>query len=987
MNQILLKWISESESWKSFIDFQIPADAMADYPFLHNKDDFFISLMGIGIDTLKKYKGSLIQDEALAIAKGLELFSLKGKKEHFLGINESNNLLYAAGFYYLCDFTASSIILSRISNLNSYKNKIDRFIANFLQRNLSHTNEYSAHINNYLQNGDNKELEILDSELEQELKFTEEYNTNEYSEYLLAIALLYKFRENNIWDDLISIKNDIDFWRPYVRLCISMKPAIWTFFPSQRDALQKGILSEETFSLQMPTSSGKSFISEIVIYNEIKSNPGAKILYLAPFRSLAAELKQTLARRLTALGITSRTIYGGSLPTIEERNNIIDVDLIIATPEKYNAIENIYPDLFEMFTTVICDEGHLLDDSSRGLEYELLLTKLKKSNRKIKFLFISAIIPNIEQINNWLGGDENTVVKSDFRPTNLEYAFLKKMTTGRNAYLLDVNPTLNRPDNYQLYRFLDQNELVLTHRENGSKYRITSRRAISVAVALKASKAGSVALFSPVKRGSYGIEGLAEELIKQITYKGTDGLITEATYDSIFDAKIYFRIIFGDEYLLTKAIECGFVYHHGDFPQFIREIIENLIKTNIVKIFICTNTLAEGVNLPIRTLIIHSTHRFDPNVTSKYSKLLSRDLKNLVGRSGRAGKETKGFIITPHEDDFENVISLINETDINPVRGQLYNLIRPLAKELLELRVPITAEIVDSFSGPFRRLIDSIDICLIDLLSEEVTADNLVLLVNELVSSTFSYVQSTDKERETLERIFIVRSQKLIPFFENNEFHFIKNSGASINLYGEIIEHFNFEIDHWIIEDNDVIINTIIKNGLLKLESLKYELIQFNKTNKTSYTDDDVITILGLWIQGKWFQEIADSAHSEIHQVMRLINGFLTYNLQISFSTTIRIAELKNKENALSNIIIDFPAFIQYGLDSELKLSILELGLVDREAILRLSSELLARDYSYEDLNKLRTYLIESKDLLQKLIELQVNNISLRNIADFIRKL
>ena len=69
----------------------------------------------------------------------------------------------------------------------------------------------------------------------------------------------------------------------------------------------------------------------------------------------------------------------------------------------------------------------------------------------------------------------------------------------------------------------------------------------------------------------------------------------------------YFTIVFGKDYLLTKCSRFGLLFHHGDFPQNVREIIEDSLREGNVRLVICTNTITEGVNLPIRTIIIPAT--------------------------------------------------------------------------------------------------------------------------------------------------------------------------------------------------------------------------------------------------------------------------------------------------------------------------------------------------------------------------------------------
>jgi Lhr-like helicase len=302
-----------------------------------------------------------------------------------------------------------------------------------------------------------------------------------------------------------------------------------SFFPSQRDALKNGILSERTTSLQMPTSSGKTFLTELIIYNSIKENNSNKILYLTPFRSLAAELKKSLAKNLRSLGIIAKTIYGGNLPNMDDRQGIDESNVLISTPEKFMAMENVIPGLNMMYSTIICDEGHLLDDENRGLQYELLLARMISNQRSRRFIFISAIVPNMEIVNKWLGGTNETIVKSNYRPTQLDYAFLYK--NSNTSYFLDFNPGF--PSQFQLYKFLTEDDLIL--KKAAKSFTISTKAGLTIATAMKAIHQGSVLIFSPQVGGTIGVETLANEAIKQISYKEDDLLVSDHTnlYKSI----------------------------------------------------------------------------------------------------------------------------------------------------------------------------------------------------------------------------------------------------------------------------------------------------------------------------------------------------------------------------------------------------------------------------------------------------------------------
>lgn len=974
-------WIAESESWQSFIDYKLPEEEKAKYKFLINYEDFYISLMSNAINSVNSNEKD--PEKLLALAKGLEIFSLEVKRDYFKGVNQANNMLYAAALYYLADYSASAWILSKLYKNENHSNEIDLFISNFLKKEILNgkKSQYDYRLKMYLISGNAIFLRSLKRRINSTKSIAFEEDINLYFSSILAESIILKFEKDNLWIDLLKIKNEVQFWKEYIDHNINKKVPIWTFFPSQKSAILSGLLSDNTCSLQMPTSSGKTSITELIIYNEFKKNKKCKILYLAPYRALASELKQTLAINLSKFGISSKTIYGGNLPTIEERTAINEVNLLISTPEKFMAIEDIFNDVSEEFSTIICDEGHLLDDNSRGLSYELLLSRLKSSKDKKRFIFISAIIPNISTVNSWLGGDENTLIESNYRPTELEFAFLNKMNKV-NAFFLDINPHKDQPYNYQLYNFLTNRELK---KPDGRK--ITSKIGLSVAVSLKATNSGTVALFAPHKRGKTGVEGLANETLSQLIESDFNNLIQYSSEEYLFSLSEYFSYIFGIDYLLTRASKFGFLYHHGDFPQNVREIIEDALRKNEIRFVICTNTLAEGVNLPIKTMVIHSTLRFDPNARSMRSPLKIRDLKNLIGRAGRAGKETKGLVIIPHAEDFKIMYDLANNKNIEPVNGQLYNIIKLITDYLKNKRLPIEPQILDALSENFQEILDNIDESMIDLLSEEVNIEELHELVVRLIGETLSFYQANEEEKQTLTTLFELRIEKLKPIVENNQFNILKYSGANIRLYDEIISQFNFEDDIW-NSDFDTLnenwLNYILDNGIFKLKRFEVNIEEFNEFNNCSLSEDDIRKAVVLWMKGKWFQEISNELNIQIHQTLRLINSFLSFNIQSVIASVIRIKELKNDDYNIPLSINNWPSMLLYGVNSQLKLDIIEMGLIDRIAVQELSKYLEDMEYTHFDFNELKLILVRDGDEISEIIRPNIPFLAYNKIREFI---
>jgi len=889
--------------------------------------------------------------------------------------------LYAAGLYYLADYSASAWILSKIYKNENHSNDIDLFISNFLKKEIFNKTPYSFRLKRYLISGDAFFLRSIKRRINATKQIAFEEDVNLYFSSILAESILLKFEKDNLWTDLLKIRNEKKFWKEYINYSINKKVPIWSFFPSQKLAVLNGLLSKNTCSLQMPTSSGKTSITELIIYNEFKNNKNCKILYLAPYRALASELKQTLAINISKFGISSKTIYGGNLPTIEERTAINDVNLLITTPEKFMAIEDIFNDVSEEFSTIICDEGHLLDDSSRGLSYELLLSRLKSSKDSKRFIFISAIIPNISTVNSWLGGNKTTLIESSYRPTELEFAFLNKMNK-ENAYFLDIKPHKEKPHNYQLYNFLTSRELK---KPDGRK--ITSKIGLSVAVSLKATNSGTVALFAPHKRGNTGVEGLANETLSQLINSDFSNLLQFSKEQYLYRLSEYFTYIFGIDYLLTQASKFGFLYHHGDFPQNVREIIEDALRENEIRFVICTNTLAEGINLPIKTIVIHSTLRFDPSTKSMRSPLKIRDLKNLIGRAGRAGKETKGLVIIPHEGDFTIMYDLANNKNIEPVKGQLYNIIKLITDYLKKERLPIEPRILDALSENFQEILDNIDESMIDLLSEEVNSEQLHELVVKLIGETLSFYQANDVEKQTLKALFELRIEKLKPIVDSNQFKVLKYSGTNIRLFDEIISQFNFDDKIWDTDFdflNEDWLTYIFDDGIFKLKRFEANLNEFNTFNNCNLSYEEIKKVIKLWMNGNWYNEISTELKIQIHQTLRLINSFLSFNVQSLVSSIIRIKQLKYEDYNITLNINNWPSMLLYGVNSQLKLDLIEMGLIDRIAVQELSKYLDDMHYTHLDFNELKQVLARDGDEISEIIKPNIPFLAYNKIREFI---
>lgn len=222
------------------------------------------------------------------------------------------------------------------------------------------------------------------------------------------------FEENSLWatippqiegGDRLLIENFVNslIYRP--------KPIVELFI-SQRQALPK-VLGTEGAVVSLPTSSGKTRIAEIAILQCLSQDTEAKVLYLAPFRSLALEVEAVLESSFGSLGIETSYLYGGSGLSRIDKNLIEASRILIATPEKAKAIFRANEEIASKIQLLIIDEGHLLDESERFVRNELFIEELRYHIHKRggKIILLSAVLPNTEDIARWIAHSEKSSCK------------------------------------------------------------------------------------------------------------------------------------------------------------------------------------------------------------------------------------------------------------------------------------------------------------------------------------------------------------------------------------------------------------------------------------------------------------------------------------------------------------------------------------------------------------------------------------------------
>jgi len=372
-------------------------------------------------------------------------------------------------------------------------------------------------------------------------------------------------------------------------------------YPPQAEALRRGLLEGRRMMVATPTASGKTLIAMMAAYKHLVE--GGKVLYLTPLRALAAEKLQEFSEFLGKeySVIASTGDYDSADPWLES------FDVIVATNEKADSLMRHRASWIKRISLVVADEVHLLGDPDRGPTLEMTLTRLLNQNPETQFLGLSATAPNAYEIAEWLSAE---LVSMEWRPVPLrEGIYLEGHITysdgrKREVKQFDYNPAISLA--------------LQTVMEGGQAIIFANTRKKAEQYAEKASSAlQKNALLSDDDR----------KYLKEVSEQ-----IEQEAEASAFNQR------------LASLIRAGACFHHAGLASLHRRAVEKAFKERRLKIICATPTLAAGVNLPARTVIIPELRRYELGEGLKGISVT--EYKQFCGRAGRPGYDEYGEAVT-----------------------------------------------------------------------------------------------------------------------------------------------------------------------------------------------------------------------------------------------------------------------------------------------------------------------------------------------------
>ncbi|KAH7306285.1 hypothetical protein KP509_22G005100 [Ceratopteris richardii] len=455
--------------------------------------------------------------------------------------------------------------------------------------------------------------------------------------------------------------------------------AIRIYFNSvQSESFQDAFLSDSNMIISAPTGSGKTVLFELCILRllsgcltpegNFNSIPGSlKAVYIGPLKALVQEKHRDWNRKFgKTLSLKCHELTGDTEQF--NINHLQETDIILTTPEKFDSITRRHRDFgglsfFGDIALILIDEVHLLGDK-RGASLEAVISRMKMLSRypemrncplsKIRFVAVSATIPNIDDLAEWLMVPKRGIKRfgEEVRPV--------KLTTKVIGYAPAKNDFLFER---KLQNFVF--DILMQH-----------------------SKGKSALVFCSTRKGA---QEAALTLAETASKFGSRNPFLKS-YEQY--ERLQVAAISTNDKNMQVCIKNAVGYHNGGLGFADRNLVENLFLSRDVRVLCTTNTLAHGVNLPAHTVIIKSTQYFSKE-KGGYSEYDRGSILQMCGRAGRPQFDNDGVAIIMTRKEtvplYENLL-----LGCEPVESELFTSIAEhLNAEIVLMTVSDVSRAID----------------------------------------------------------------------------------------------------------------------------------------------------------------------------------------------------------------------------------------------------------------------------------------------------
>lgn len=447
--------------------------------------------------------------------------------------------------------------------------------------------------------------------------------------------------------------------------------------PAQRDAVEGGLLRKDlSWGFAAPTGSGKTFLSRLLIADILSESEGSKVIYLVPSKALVSEVSVSLGKAFFNLGHKVIALSAQLVSLDEgEGRGVDEASVIVMTPEKADMLLRVGAEFLSEVSLVVVDEAHHIESGTRGALLEFYLWRMKKVLAgKCRYVFLSAVAPNITDMARWMEPGAEAVVCQN-RPTRMRVGIYRIKGSGKKAS--------------GVVEYTDGTSTAVA--AEGAE---TNVRKGICELSFFLGAAGPVLV---VAKGKKECENIAAEM--RIWLKKS-GSIEELSKDQIgtdifqsLDASLE-REMYSDVEL-RALIRHGIAYHHAGLPPSVRLGVEDAIRKGLIKYVFATTTLAEGVNFPFSSVVVQSLAFREPpekGVAARYIPVTPRTFWNIAGRAGRPGYDVEGQVVLFERSLSLDKINAVIDPYLKPGLNSLSPVTSALASALQEIQEELRSE-------------------------------------------------------------------------------------------------------------------------------------------------------------------------------------------------------------------------------------------------------------------------------------------------------
>lgn len=744
-------------------------------------------------------------------------------------------------------------------------------------------------------------------------------------------------------------------------------PAVLTLWEPQRDLL---LADPSPFNpavkrmvLSVPTSGGKTLIAQLLSVEQV-ARSGTGVCYVVPTRGLGREVRRALSKRLASIihemapdlpDFAQDFLVGGSASTE------------VMTPERLlHLLRHDAAEVLARFSMFIFDEAQLLSEGRRGFVVESAIATIDHLTKDTdhRVVLISAAMGNVgtiaawldpsgaalQHVSEWRGPRRLTAVFS----TKADWSTTRAETAGGNKWPYRI--VTNLAGEIHLRMAYDDVRALTTGVQQGWEI---SRKATSPflrasgltrdpAKSTKNYVIASQVITSLGRAGSVLVVASTRRLVKQLAAAIADDLAPAAEMTPIVESV---RVHLGDDHPLLGALASGVGFHHAGLPVEVLETLEGAVREEKLRYLVCTSTLTDGINLPARTVVIYDQfHEGQPD----QARLRGARLVNAMGRAGRAGKETEGWIVLVRPaaykpSDFEDLA--------------------PNANELLVNSSLVTSEAIESFNNLEKAarldedaLYTSSQTAAADFLAfvwlilisdEERGIDPAQVNMQQVAATTLAWRQNPELHQILLATAERAR-EKYLHFPPQNRRRILQtglslgSASKLLRIASDISKNLIANESEWLKDKlllpEYVLSKVVPLDELLSLPEAPEWL--FKATERGAKLSVDPQLLLTDWIAGSSLSQLAEKytaksspAAFRIEQMVDAVGHHFEHYISwvVSAFTELINLELSDHETGLV-VCPNLGSFIRYGINDDIALSLVLHGIRSRSLAAEISA-------------------------------------------------